>query len=129
MKQRRAITQVYPLLDRITSFQFSLDPGVATFGPEDISRMITTHIERNDDRMHEMKTGKRPGRPLPKECDQMQFLKKNEMDEYVMNGFQIPDLGDADNVRALRAWDGTKEGLGAVKLVRVKPIKHLGSTK
>jgi len=87
------------------------------------TELIQQYLHRFDERLERLRAEQRPGRPKDKQIDQIEFALKSENDEYIGAGFEIPDLSCAANVEALKKWDGTRESLGLIRRVRVKPPK------
>lgn len=78
------------------------------------------YLGRFGEELERLREAQRPGRPIPKRVDELKAVQKAERDEYTQAGFQIPDLTIAANVAALRAWDGTREALHHVTLIRLR---------
>ncbi|OCF31315.1 translation machinery-associated protein 16 [Kwoniella heveanensis BCC8398] len=69
-----------------------------------LQALITeVYIARHDDRINELISERRPGRPKSKELLELEEVKKREMAEYD-TGMEVPDLTDAPTVRLMYTW-------------------------
>lgn len=85
--------------------------------------MFGRYISRFDEEIDKLKEAQRPGRPIPKRLDELEMAKQQEVDEY-RKGFTLPDLQDAKNVQALRAWKGDYNSVRLVKQVKLVAPKE-----
>lgn len=120
-RTKRISTLIFPLLDRISWFQLVVDPQTTHLALPEIRDLIRQYLARLDDELEAVLKTHRPGRPIPRRADEIRLVQKTEKEEYERAGFEMPDLTNIENVAALRRWDGTRESLNLVKLVRVKP--------
>lgn len=77
-------------------------------------------LGRYDEELATLRASQRPGRPIPRRVDEILQVQHCEMQEYEHAGFQMPDLGRSEAVAILRQWDGTRESMDRLKLVRIK---------
>jgi len=84
----------------------------------EVQDLIETFLERHSEEYEQEKAARRPGRPA---SGREEVLKKNEATERheYEAGFWVPDLSDADNVKAFKEWKGTWIGLNIIKFVRI----------
>ncbi|KAF0553861.1 translation machinery-associated protein 16 [Gigaspora margarita] len=124
-KLRRYSESVRPIVDRILWFKYALDDSIPCATKADIYDLIEMYISRNDDELSKIKSLKMNGAVRPKTVkeDLIEALKLKEQKEYI-EGFEIPDLMNAKNVKILREWDGDPNSLSRIKLIRVEDPKN-----
>jgi translation machinery-associated protein 16 len=88
------------------------------YAVEEVQDLIETFLERNSEEYEAVKAARRPGRPAAAREEALKTLEAQEKHEYEV-GFWVPDLGDADNVKAFKEWKGKWIGLNIIKFVRV----------
>ena len=115
------------LVDRFTWFQMILAPEETCLDTTQQAELIQQYLHRFDEELGRLRSEQRPGRPKSKRIDQIEFTLKGDRDEYIGAGFEIPDLSCVSNVEALKKWDGTRESLGLIRRVRVKPPRNTPS--
>lgn len=117
-RQHNLITN-YPVLDRVTWFQMALDPSAEQVA--DLHAFVKEYLDRHSSEIEQIKKDQRPGRPLPKRYSDLMSLCKQERSEYETGaGLLIPNLIGAEQVQKLRNWDGHKESLDRIGLLRLK---------
>lgn len=97
-----------------------LDPKCVQLSIEQVHELIRQYLSRLDETLTRLQAEQRPDRPKSRRIDQIEVVRKSEQEEYEKAGFEIPDLTCVANLTALRVWDGTKESLNLIKIVRIK---------
>lgn len=115
-----------------------LEPEVTSLNAEEIHALIRQYssfimvrhhniiiyhhrfLGRYDEELAKLRASQRPGRPIPRRVDEILQVQHGEMQEYEHAGFQMPDLSRTEAVAILRQWDGTRESMDRLKLVRIK---------
>ncbi|KAJ9477905.1 Translation machinery-associated protein 16 [Pseudozyma hubeiensis] len=77
-----------------------------------------TFLKRHDDELQELKSERRSGRPPPKREVELKETISKELQEYD-EGFELPDLINATNVKLLREWQGDPQALPLFRMVRI----------
>ncbi|GAC77005.1 hypothetical protein PANT_22d00296 [Moesziomyces antarcticus T-34] len=77
-----------------------------------------TFLTRHEDELQELKAERRPGRPPHKRELEIKELMAKENQEY-LEGFELPDLTSATNVKLLRDWQGDPQALPLFRMVRI----------
>ena len=90
---------------------------------DEIHKLIGEYLARFEDEEMRLKAEQRPNRPIPKRLDEIRHLIGAEKAEYRTGpGLEIPDLSSVERLQALFVWDGTRESMDKVQLVRVRPL-------
>ncbi|MBE7181412.1 MAG: translation machinery-associated protein 16 [Terriglobus roseus] len=107
------------MVQRVAFFQDIVQTSdVPSYDVEDMLALIRSFISRNDDALKDAKASRRSGRPPSKEeTDRTQ--QKDSEERELTAGFWLPALHDAQNVKALREWNGDWVALGQLKFSRV----------
>ncbi|KAJ3107325.1 hypothetical protein HDU96_007940 [Phlyctochytrium bullatum] len=106
-------------VDRMVFFKFALPDDVKMATLEMAHDIIEQYIARNDDEIKEMTESLRPGKPKPPKLIQLQSLREKDVQEYNA-GFTLPNMLDAANVKRMRAWNGDYNGLGEIKMTKLR---------
>lgn len=80
--------------------------------------MIEDYLGRDDDELAKLQAERRAGRPPSTRETLLKQARLAEQGEYA-SGFWVPDLQEADTLKALRDWDGSWAGLATMKFVRI----------
>ena len=75
-------------------------------------------LTRHNDELQELKADRRPGRPPHKRELELKEIIAKELQEY-NEGFEVPDLTSATNVKLLRDWQGDPQALPLFRMVRI----------
>lgn len=88
---------------------------------QEIDSLVQEYLARFEEEAQTIRAEQRPNRPVPKRLDEINHLISSEVAEYQSGpGLEIPDMATLNSVKALLAWDGTRESLNLLKLVRCK---------
>lgn len=75
-------------------------------------------LTRHNDELQELKAQRRPGRPPHNREIELKEIIAKEAQEYD-EGFELPDLTNATNVKLLRDWQGDPQALPLFRMVRI----------
>ncbi len=119
-KTARVLNKVCPVLDRVAWFQFRLGPDCSTLSDFEIHEIVQEFLERLDDERAKLEAECRPGRPRPKRLDEIAMVQRMERAEYETGaGLAIPDMTSEELLARLRQWDGQRESIDRLSLVRL----------
>lgn len=90
----------------------------STFEPAETAVFIRQFIDRDDEELNALIARRRSDRPPSGKQQLLQSKKNLELEEF-RKGFLCPDLSDVDNVKFLRAWNGSFGSMSTLKLVRI----------
>ncbi|ORY03433.1 hypothetical protein K493DRAFT_311700 [Basidiobolus meristosporus CBS 931.73] len=123
------LNQANPTVERYLWFRWVLDEEQETATREQLAEFIEMYINRNDEELEQLKAMHRPGQPRPKAAreDLIMILKKKETEEF-NNGFVIPDLTIAKNVKTLRQWDSDINSIKLIRTIKIKSPQSREST-
>ncbi|KAJ3171139.1 hypothetical protein HDU88_008175 [Geranomyces variabilis] len=104
------------IVDRMLWFKYALDDDLVAATLEHAHEVVRMYIARHDDEIDEIVARLRKGRPPPGRLELLRNLRAKDQQEY-NNGIEIPNLTDAKNVAALKAWEGDYNGMAQIKSV------------
>lgn len=119
-KTARVLNKVCPVLDRIAWFQLRLGPDSPELTDFEVHDVVREFLSRHDDERAKLEAECRPGRPRPKRLDEIAMVEKLERAEYETGaGLAIPDMTNEDALSRLKQWDGQRESIDLLSLVRL----------
>lgn len=124
-KADRARTSAHPLVDLLTWFQMRFEENRQRCeSAEEMAELVEEYLARHDPEIDSIKNDLRPNRPAPVKLDMLQAVRAKEWREYETAGITVPDLQSAENVRKLREWNGSYDGIhGRIRLLFFKQKK------
>ncbi|KAI8379484.1 uncharacterized protein BYT42DRAFT_532266 [Radiomyces spectabilis] len=109
-----------PKVERWLWFRFALDEALPCATKPQIHDLIATYLERNDEEIERLEKERQIGkRPKTTREQLLLALRDSDNAEYV-SGFELPDLTNVKNVKALRDWNGDKNAITKIRSMRLQ---------
>ncbi|OLY80820.1 hypothetical protein AYI68_g5082 [Smittium mucronatum] len=90
-----------------------------SFGKDEIFKLATLYLARNDETVEELKSKVRPNRQmLPKDVLFIDSVKREKIDA-ATNGLDMPVLSESSNVATLLDWDGDVNSISLIKSTNI----------
>jgi len=121
---------VNPQVERILWFRYALDEALQCATMPMMNELVEMYLQRNDDELKSLIKLHRPDGQRPKAAreDLLKVLIKKERAEYA-SGMEVPDLTNRENLQILREFDGDRNAMGRIAMIKLQDPSILAAAK
>ncbi|KAL1958495.1 hypothetical protein VTO42DRAFT_4359 [Malbranchea cinnamomea] len=112
MKARQAY------LDRVMFFQDAVEEDLTPLSDEQLLQLILKYLSRHSSELNQLRAERRKNRPPSKREETLAQLEEIEAKEFA-SGFWVPDMGNQENLKKLKAWNKDWSAMNNITFVRV----------
>ncbi|PGH19298.1 hypothetical protein AJ80_04051 [Polytolypa hystricis UAMH7299] len=105
-------------VDRVSFFQAAIGDDLRILSDDDMIELITRYLSRFNEELEQLQQEQRKGRPPSKREEVISQKRDLEAKEFA-TGLWLPDMGQEDNVKRLKAWNRDWSAMSAIAFIRL----------